>query len=69
MSDNIAKQIRHTKHIFLGAFNARLHGWHDHENTVLGICVSGNGTRYPERKLADCAILNRELLVEVAKEN
>jgi hypothetical protein len=69
MSDNIAKQKKYIKHIFLGDFNARLHGRHDHENTVLGKYIFGKGARYLERKAADREILNRDLLVEVAKEN
>ena len=68
MSDNLAKQKKHIKHIYLGDFNARLHGRHDHERAVLGKYIFGTGARYLERKATDREILNRDLLLEVAKE-
>ena len=48
MSDKIKHERKYIKHIYLGGFNARLHGRRRHETEVIGNFVFGKGLSYIE---------------------
>ena len=53
MSDKISKGKKYVKNIYLGDFNARLHGRRRHEEGVVGNFIFGKGLNYIERKSVD----------------
>ena len=53
----------------MGDFNARIHGMREHEEETIGPHIFGKGLKYLEKKQMDREVLNRDLLMEVAREN
>ena len=69
MNKDITEQKGHQKVFYLGDYNAQIHGRREHEEDVLGRFIFGKGINYVEKKRNDREILNRDLLLEVAKGN
>ena len=69
VSDTISNGKKYVKKIHLGGFNARLHGRRRHVEGVIGNFIFGKTLNRIESKSVDQEILNRDLLVEVARES
>ncbi len=52
----------------IGDFNARIHGRREDEEGALGNYIFGRGLSYLNNKVNERKVLNRDLLLEVAKE-